>query len=167
MIGRPPRSTLFPYTTLFRPGARAIPCRPEPALITIAGRSPGYTTPDGSHLARADLDAGTRGGLAGRRERVGERGGARGPDEEVACGRAPHFDGPVRALQPRDELIGPVPAHQCECGRGGKPEQCPARLLGGDEPAGVGVKGSGEDLVIRQPRPDHHAPLPSSATDNP
>src|SRR6266567_6268434 len=31
MIRRPPRSTLFPYTTLFRPSPRASPCAPASA----------------------------------------------------------------------------------------------------------------------------------------
>src|SRR5215475_14939039 len=30
MIRRPPRSTLFPYTTLFRPGPRGRRCQPAP-----------------------------------------------------------------------------------------------------------------------------------------
>src|SRR5258708_31681049 len=31
MIRRPPRSTLFPYTTLFRSRALGLPCNPPPA----------------------------------------------------------------------------------------------------------------------------------------
>src|SRR5262252_10271912 len=38
MIRRPPRSTLFPYTTLFRSRAPGARCRPHPALCR-AGRS--------------------------------------------------------------------------------------------------------------------------------
>src|SRR2546430_7350637 len=47
MIRRPPRSTLFPYTTLFRSGRARLPvCResekePRPAIVPVrAGRAP-------------------------------------------------------------------------------------------------------------------------------
>src|SRR5690348_18207486 len=33
MIRRPPRSTLFPYTTLFRSAARDLPCMEDPDLF--------------------------------------------------------------------------------------------------------------------------------------
>src|SRR5690348_1301104 len=33
MIRRPPRSTLFPYTTLFRSAARNLPCMEDPDLF--------------------------------------------------------------------------------------------------------------------------------------
>src|SRR2546429_2461715 len=43
MIRRPPRSTLFPYTTLFRSSSRAVDCsfftRPEAGRIHHAGNS--------------------------------------------------------------------------------------------------------------------------------
>src|SRR5687767_15278962 len=41
MIRRPPRSTLFPYTTLFRSSARASPARMEatPACWALPGRA--------------------------------------------------------------------------------------------------------------------------------
>src|SRR2546429_7082192 len=42
MIRRPPRSTLFPYTTLFRSSA---PCSSCPAIVTIVDRSIGRCTP--------------------------------------------------------------------------------------------------------------------------
>ena len=61
--------------------------------------------------------------------------------------------------RPRDEVVGAVPAHQCECGCRGKTELCPSRLLGSGEPAGVGMQGCGQDLVIRQSRPDNDAPF--------
>src|SRR5215211_8019710 len=44
MIRRPPRSTLFPYTTLFRSGHSASHWRQPPhgeAVIAISSRSPG------------------------------------------------------------------------------------------------------------------------------
>src|SRR3712207_8610010 len=41
MIRRPPRSTLFPYTTLFRSEVRAVPegtiCRPHEPVLTLTG----------------------------------------------------------------------------------------------------------------------------------
>src|SRR5690606_5805035 len=41
IIRRPPRSTLFPYTTLFRSGG-------SPALLALQGRSPGGRKPPGA-----------------------------------------------------------------------------------------------------------------------
>src|SRR3712207_6846801 len=43
MIRRPPRSTLFPYTTLFRSSAARRVLRPGPARTALAGE--GATTP--------------------------------------------------------------------------------------------------------------------------
>src|SRR2546430_13650814 len=40
MIRRPPRSTLFPYTTLFRSAIARIPKSPEPPITTIPGDQP-------------------------------------------------------------------------------------------------------------------------------
>src|SRR5438034_6395142 len=40
MIRRPTRSTLFPYTTLFRSGSRSRPCRIDRISATAAPRSP-------------------------------------------------------------------------------------------------------------------------------
>src|SRR2546428_3746896 len=37
MIRRPPRSTLFPYTTLFRSNRCTDPCRPRPPATTFTG----------------------------------------------------------------------------------------------------------------------------------
>src|SRR3712207_9287336 len=51
MIRRPPRSTLFPYTTLFRSAHYAV-VTPRRALIT------GITGQDGSYLAELLLDKG-------------------------------------------------------------------------------------------------------------
>src|SRR5258708_25377970 len=52
MIRRPPRSTLFPYTTLFRSFAPSAPCRsrqkqavPLPGAVGGRGRQTGHTTP--------------------------------------------------------------------------------------------------------------------------
>src|SRR3989442_3866104 len=39
MIRRPPRSTLFPYTTLFRSRGRGPPARPDPRDVTDRRRN--------------------------------------------------------------------------------------------------------------------------------
>src|SRR2546429_3333164 len=55
MIRRPPRSTLFPYTTLFRSPARA----PGNPAGTACARRPGQRTPDGrAHRPAARADRG-------------------------------------------------------------------------------------------------------------
>src|SRR5438067_3835218 len=46
MMGRPPRSTLFPYTTLFR--SKEPPCAPEPRVCTrrhLPAPAPVYARP--------------------------------------------------------------------------------------------------------------------------
>src|SRR2546422_1670805 len=40
MIRRPPRSTLFPYTTLFRSYVPDAPAGPKPAVLLACGHSP-------------------------------------------------------------------------------------------------------------------------------
>src|SRR6266496_2000522 len=71
MIRRPPRSTLFPYTTLFRSprrrarrtSLRGLPLRDElghPAALHLAGRRAGYLGHDvnpGRNLERCQLPA--------------------------------------------------------------------------------------------------------------
>src|SRR2546428_7303693 len=63
MIRRPPRSTLFPYTTLFRSG-RALPAgvrgdQPEPPGARAGGRAPGGSGRSEEHTSelqsRSDL----------------------------------------------------------------------------------------------------------------
>src|SRR3712207_7579289 len=69
MIRRPPRSTLFPYTTLFRsgraagatiarpaarPGHRARPARPTAAPAPGAARRSGATPRPRAHAARSE-----------------------------------------------------------------------------------------------------------------
>src|SRR2546427_7238623 len=39
MIRRPPRSTLFPYTTLFRSGVEKVKVGDVPVVVAVAGRS--------------------------------------------------------------------------------------------------------------------------------
>src|SRR3712207_7239101 len=46
MIRRPPRSTLFPYTTLFRSGVG----RPRVGLASAGGRIPVYSRAGGVHV---------------------------------------------------------------------------------------------------------------------
>src|SRR2546425_5021627 len=65
MIRRPPRSTLFPYTTLFRSGG------------TACGAPPG--------CRRTTLDAGRGAGRDGAARRRGERDGTR--SDRVPMGR--------------------------------------------------------------------------------
>src|SRR2546430_12883437 len=53
MIRRPPRSTLFPYTTLFRSRARVRPARARPRLGLAGASDPGVGGPrDGVQDAR-------------------------------------------------------------------------------------------------------------------
>src|SRR5688572_31560608 len=69
MIPPPPRSTLFPYTTLFRSPARPLALRGAPARLRLGG--------GGHRRARRDRGAG------GLRPRPGRRGQAvRGADRK-------------------------------------------------------------------------------------
>src|SRR2546428_13410568 len=85
MIRRPPRSTLFPYTTLFRSVGRA----EEPRLCTETGAQ-----------------------LVSAREQVlhslSQRGGAgspRIPSEELALGRIPRSEEHTSELQSRSDIV--------------------------------------------------------------
>src|SRR6266404_5662994 len=103
MIRRPPRSTLFPYTTLFRSGGDPVPADPPPrraARAPHAARGPPPQAPGGGalvpvggaaglleqghHLAR-DLGRHRRAPLVGLEDRL-EQAGRRGLLEEVAGG---------------------------------------------------------------------------------
>src|SRR5215218_5544979 len=99
MIRRPPRSTLFPYTTLFRPArpgarpARRVGPRPpreaggDAALLAAAPRTPG----EGRRRAvRAPADGPLPHGPAARPVRRAPRGPAVGPrpDSGPGCGGA-------------------------------------------------------------------------------
>ena len=124
-----------------------------------------YPVPSGDaglHLAGIDLDACPRGRLARRSECICELCGSRCPDQEPAGAGAADLHGRVRGPQPRREVVGALPAHERERGRGRQPEEFPARLLGRGEPARVGMQGCGQDLVIGQPRPDDHASAPAA-----
>src|SRR5882762_10712258 len=50
MIRRPPRSTLFPYTTLFRSAPASTPCGPCPCGRDRRARSEEHTSELQSHL---------------------------------------------------------------------------------------------------------------------
>src|SRR5476651_1887544 len=92
MIRRPPRSTLFPYTTLFRSGRGGGLCRAARGALFRGGRGRG-----GGFAARrrdrrrGGRGRGSRGGFGGAR-----RGGAHGRVERI--GAAPHI-----ARRPRRE----------------------------------------------------------------
>src|SRR5688572_30953869 len=53
MIRRPPRSTLFPYTTLFRSRVRAVPAEPDLPPFGDAGEVVG----EGVAFVRVEVDA--------------------------------------------------------------------------------------------------------------
>src|SRR3712207_6890051 len=59
MIRRPPRSTLFPYTTLFRSRPRRVPARAPHAACHRGARRRG--APPGGRAAAADRGAGRAG----------------------------------------------------------------------------------------------------------
>src|SRR2546426_6999457 len=62
MIRRPPRSTLFPYTTLFRSG----PDRPDTAAAVVgaASRISGIGVAGGQRVGRGDAGGGVGPGVA-------------------------------------------------------------------------------------------------------
>src|SRR3712207_7417126 len=71
MIRRPPRSTLFPYTTLFRSPARGVPAhRPVDDLPGARRRRPGAARPPADLAGRTLLGAGR---VRGGRRVAGER----------------------------------------------------------------------------------------------
>src|SRR5256885_14719717 len=59
MIRRPPRSTLFPYTTLFRSVDELEPLRKDLAPIVVARVVEAGHHPDSDHLWVTKVDAGT------------------------------------------------------------------------------------------------------------
>jgi len=54
MIRRPPRSTLFPYTTLFRSGSAGLGVNALPAPDTSVGHTIGYHIRTGKHSVTID-----------------------------------------------------------------------------------------------------------------
>src|SRR2546425_10124436 len=92
MIRRPPRSTLFPYTTLFRSNATdadgqalTFSLNSGPSFATVTTTSPGTGTATGNlHLAPGFTDAGTYSvtvrvtdGTRSEERRVGKEGRSR------------------------------------------------------------------------------------------
>src|SRR2546430_16694463 len=81
MIRRPPRSTLFPYTTLFRSGAvesraAAVSAAPLPALPRGVSPGPADRAGLGRRLERHRPRAGGAEAVPGRAQRVRARGGS-------------------------------------------------------------------------------------------
>src|SRR3712207_8480322 len=58
MIRRPPRSTLFPYTTLFRSRRQHLPCGTNDSCRSCSGKSVGFV---GEFQATDTRHGGTRG----------------------------------------------------------------------------------------------------------
>src|SRR2546429_1713936 len=67
MIRRPPRSTLFPYTTLFRSGKRL-----KPSSLAVRVKGVGIAELTGLSVTRA-LETVKKWKLAGREEQIGKR----------------------------------------------------------------------------------------------
>src|SRR3990167_4976251 len=89
MKRRPPRSTLFPYTTLFRSNAVIVPGRRDHMIMDIGGNEP------------TKLRIGTGSG------RLDEFGNARAaPDEIAAADTLIHF-GPERRAGKRGRRLEP------------------------------------------------------------
>src|SRR3712207_8447297 len=72
MIRRPPRSTLFPYTTLFRSTLAPRSCPSRPGLATMIRSGPGEVT-GASDITRANLLPVGSGNAAPRNPRSGAR----------------------------------------------------------------------------------------------
>ena len=94
------------------------------------------------------------------RERVGERFGAGRPGRGTAPARSsPPRRGCSEEPQPRTNSAAPSPLTRASAVVGGRRSEQPARLVDRDEPARIGVQGRGQDLVVRQARPDHDPAL--------
>src|SRR6266540_7386055 len=146
MIRRPPRSTLFPYTTLFRspprPGPRGSP-QPRPAARAARRDRPGEApVPVGDRLPPP------RGGARRRRQPggpAGRRGRRRGRDHRLPLGRRPP------RVRPRGRGQPPPAAPQARRLRQSAPRRLrrrcrPAALLVRARPLDV-AEGTG--LVLR------------------
>src|SRR2546426_10987266 len=106
MIRRPPRSTLFPYTTLFRsgvaPGRRLVRRGElhgnEGAALELHGRA---ERPTGGGDAPVGGEAGGGGGGKGQRGRRGGGGGRRPRGGGAGRGGGPHRPPAPAAAPPR------------------------------------------------------------------
>src|SRR2546427_632909 len=85
MIRRPPRSTLFPYTTLFRSSGQRIvePVMLQDVYATLLGLAgvPVENAPDGGDRRESIVLPGIRGLRCGGLRSVPERGGEASPAE--------------------------------------------------------------------------------------
>src|SRR6266478_8164207 len=114
MIRRPPRSTLFPYTTLFRSRERALP-------LPLALLLPGAARP-----GRAPVDArpalGARARLGERRPRAAPRGRVGGGGARLLLARAAQARRLPPAAPPRaradDRLVARRDGRGGAAGRG-------------------------------------------------
>src|SRR3712207_9089975 len=112
MIRRPPRSTLFPYTTLFRSGL------PEPLVQPRPGGDVAAVEADGAVQAAVELhDVPRAAGLVQTVDVLGddaadEPGRLERPDRPVPGVRPGPTD-----LPPTDEAAGPVAVPAPEIGR--------------------------------------------------
>src|SRR6266436_9212689 len=159
MIRRPPRSTLFPYTTLFRSDRAARTAR-EPAAREGGDRLP--ARPGAVVAARRPARAGGRlrlqllGPPAGRREpaRGGDAGDGR-PLEPRSRRLRHHFGrGPLRLSgpEPRGSLLVGA-AHGADPARGHLAEQVHDRLRAARRPRRG--PGGGDEPLPRRPAGSH------------
>src|SRR2546422_1703943 len=133
MIRRPPRSTLFPYTTLFRSHGRV---HPQPARprgeCAGAGAGAGGQTARVGRWVRRDL-GGTSRPRAARDRGVHQR--ARrppAPETPAARGRPCHRTGPARHPRPGRRDHGGRGTHQRARGAGVSGQLAPGHRGGGD-----------------------------------
>src|SRR5713226_5769092 len=87
MIRRPPRSTLFPYTTLFRSSPRGRDGPRQPGVPPVAGSGAGPAGRAGGLVLRLlPCSGGARGVRDGRPTGPAQRPGATGPDRVLQPG---------------------------------------------------------------------------------
>src|SRR5256884_9411528 len=104
MIRRPPRSTLFPYTTLFRSVARLA----LPQHLRLALRAIEIRRPRAARLRDPDL-------LREARRLVDQRLNLL-VDRVDAAARLPEIERPWRRRRPRRDARRPVPRRRPRCG---------------------------------------------------
>src|SRR2546426_700282 len=149
MIRRPPRSTLFPYTTLFRSARAASPApvdraRGRPRGALHFAHQPGRPATAGRRSARGVrlLGHGEPRHLAGAARERGSRGG--GGAGRGAGVRAVGILRLHAAAVPADPRARRVPAARRDAAtRGARPRPATAVPLGGDHPGGAAHGGQG------------------------
>src|SRR3712207_8010817 len=99
MIRRPPRSTLFPYTTLFRSPVRLRRPRPRQRALRVAAGLPAVA---GQRPLRdpADQPAPAAGGV--------ERPGPRGPDRKSTRLNSSHANISYAVFCLKNKTVGPL-----------------------------------------------------------